>query len=802
MSDKFQLLLKQIRFPEDHDAFKEIKDGSIETVRLFKSKRQWFFVFSFPSVLSYESFALFDSLLHSSFNSLGAKASFEIRLVSTACDDSLLGDYFSYALDSLKVSHFSTYSLFSNLKVEISNNSIFVKAPEHIIKENVQDRFISLISKSLSQVGLSDVSISVVEDKEASSSLEEAYQTNKVSLQEQAESQARQALQSIIESAPAPKPVTEPSQNFAEKQSQRQASFDKAEITPMVDINSEENRVVFEGYIFDVEQRETKTGRIIINFKVTDYTSSFAMQRWVKDSDELAKFDMIKKGNWVRVRGRIENNPFTHSLTMNVQEIKEISHTPRKDLMPEGQKRVEFHAHTNMSTMDAMPTVEDLIDTAASWGHPAVAITDHANVQSFPHGYHRAKKAGIKAIFGLEANLVEDKVPIVYNSQNLELKEATYVVFDVETTGLSAVHNDLIQIAASKMHKGNIIEQFDEFIDPGHPLSAFTTELTGITDNHVKGAKPLVQVLQEFQEFCQGTVLVAHNATFDVGFMNANYERHQLPTISQPVIDTLEFARNLYPEYKRHGLGPLTKRFGVALDHHHMANYDAEATGRLLFIFIKDVFDKHGLTNLEQLNTDLVSEDSYKKSRVKHATLYVQNQTGLKNIFKLVSLSNVSYFEGVARIPRTVLDEYREGIIVGSACADGEVFDTLLSHGIDKAVEVAKYYDFIEVMPPAIYAPLIAKDLIKDEAAIEQLIRDLIEVANRLDKPVLATGNVHYINPEDAIYREIIVRALGQGAMINRPIGKGENAKPAPLPEAHFRTTNEMLDDFAFWEKT
>ena len=625
MSDKFQLLLKQIRFPEDHDAFKEIKDGSIETVKLFKSKRQWFFVFSFPSVLSYESFVLFDSLLHSSFDSLGAKASFEIRLLSTSCDDSLLGDYFSHALDGLKVSHFSIYSLFSNLKVEISNNSICVKAPAHIIKENLQDRFISLISKSLSQVGLSDVSISVLEDKEASSSIEEAYETNKVSLQEQAESQARQALQSILESAPAPRPVNEPAQNFAEKQSQRQASFDKAEITPMVDINSEENRVVFEGYIFDVEQRETKTGRIIINFKVTDYTSSFAMQRWVKDSDELAKFDMIKKGNWVRVRGRIENNPFTHSLTMNVQDIKEISHTPRKDLMPEGQKRVEFHAHTNMSTMDAMPTVEELIDTAASWGHPAVAIADHANVQSFPHGYHRAKKAGIKAIFGLEANLVEDKVPIVYNSQNLELKEATYVVFDVETTGLSAVHNDLIQIAASKMHKGNIIEQFDEFIDPGHPLSAFTTELTGITDNHVKGAKPLVQVLQEFQEFCQGTVLVAHNATFDVGFMNANYERHQLPTISQPVIDTLEFARNLYPEYKRHGLGPLTKRFGVALDHHHMANYDAEATGRLLFIFIKDVFDKHGLTNLEQLNTDLVSEDSYKKSRVKHATLYVQN---------------------------------------------------------------------------------------------------------------------------------------------------------------------------------
>ena len=801
MSDKFQLLLKQIRFPKDHKAYNEIKDGSIHSVKLSKSKRHWFFVFTFQNVLSSEGFNLFNSLLRSTFNSLGAEVSYEFILESSSCDNDLLAFYFSYALESLKVSHFSLYSLFSNLNVEFFNREILVKAPSHIFRENVQDRFIFLVSDVLSSVGLSDVKVSVLEDKDVSSSFERAYETNKVSLQEQAESQAKQALQSIIESEPVPTPRHEQSPKYTEKQSQRQASFDKVEITPMIDVNSEENRIVFEGYIFDVEQRETKTGRIIINFKVTDYTSSFAMQRWAKDSEELAKFDMIKKGNWVRVRGRIENNPYTHSLTMNVQDIKEISHTPRKDLMPEGQKRVEFHAHTNMSTMDAMPTVEELIDTAASWGHPAVAITDHANVQSFPHGYHRAKKAGIKAIFGLEANLVEDKVPIVYNSEDLELKEATYVVFDVETTGLSAVHNDLIQIAASKMHKGNIIEQFDEFIDPGYPLSAFTTELTGITDNHVKGAKPLVQVLQEFQEFCQGTVLVAHNATFDVGFMNANYERNQLPTISQPVIDTLEFARNLYPEYKRHGLGPLTKRFGVALDHHHMANYDAEATGRLLFIFIKDVFDKHGLTNLEQLNTDLVSEDSYKKSRVKHATLYVQNQTGLKNIFKLVSLSNVSYFEGVARIPRTVLDEYREGIIVGSACADGEVFDTLLSHGVEKAVEVAKYYDFIEIMPPAIYAPLIAKDLIKDESAVEQLIRDLIEVANRLDKPVLATGNVHYINPEDAIYREIIVRALGQGAMINRPIGKGENAKPAPLPDAHFRTTNEMLDDFAFLGK-
>ncbi len=586
--------------------------------------------------------------------------------------------------------------------------------------------------------------------------------------------------------------------DYKERVAKRQAGFEKATITPMIEIETEENQIVFEGMVFDVERKATRTGRHIINFKMTDYTSSFALQKWAKDGDELRKFDMIAKGAWLRVQGNIETNPFTKSLTMNVQQVKEIVHHERKDLMPEGQKRVEFHAHTNMSTMDALPTVESLIDTAAKWGHKAVAITDHANVQSFPHGYHRARKAGIKAIFGLEANIVEDKVPISYDPVDMDLHEATYVVFDVETTGLSAMNNDLIQIAASKMFKGNIVEQFDEFIDPGHALSAFTTELTGITDKHLQGAKPLVTVLKAFQDFCKDSILVAHNASFDVGFMNANYERHGLPKITQPVIDTLEFARNLYPEYKRHGLGPLTKRFQVSLDHHHMANYDAEATGRLLFIFLKDAREKHGITNLLQLNTDLVAEDSYKKARIKHATIYVQNQVGLKNMFKLVSLSNVKYFEGVPRIPRTVLDAHREGLLLGTACSDGEVFDAVLTKGIDAAVDLAKYYDFIEIMPPAIYQPLIVRELIKDQAGVEQVIRDLIEVGKRANKPVLATGNVHYLEPEEEIYREIIVRSLGQGAMINRTIGRGEGAKPAPLPKAHFRTTNEMLDEFAF----
>lgn len=802
MSDLFVKLMEQIEMPLEMRTSSAFSTADIIEVKVHSVSRLWEFHFQMAEILPIAIYKELDYRLKTTFEQADIKAVFDIKAESVDYSDDLLQAYYQEAFEHAPCNGASFKSTFSKLKIRYEDGKLQIATPQFVNNDHFRKNHIPNLAKQMEAFGFSPIEIEMVPDEEMTQVLKENFTSSRKALLEKAVQETLEAQKSLEAMQPPAEEVTsKPVFDYKERVAQRQAGFEKAEITPMIEIETEENRIVFEGLVFDVERKTTRTGRHIINFKMTDYTSSFAMQKWAKDDDELRKYDLVAKGAWLRVQGNIENNPFTKSLTMNVQQIKEIVHHERKDLMPEGQKRVELHAHTNMSTMDALPTVETLIDTAAKWGHPAIAITDHANVQSFPHGYHRARKAGIKAIFGLEANIVEDKVPISYQPVSMDLHEATYVVFDVETTGLSAMNNDLIQIAASKMYKGNIIEQFDEFIDPGHPLSAFTTELTGITDNHLIGAKPLLQVLEEFQAFCHDTVLVAHNASFDIGFMNANYERNGLPQITQPVIDTLEFARNLYPEYKRHGLGPLTKRFQVSLEHHHMANYDAEATGRLLFIFLKEAREKHGVTDLLDLNIKLVAEDSYKKARIKHATIYVQNQTGLKNIFKLVSLSNVKYFEGVPRIPRTVLDQYRDGLLLGSACSEGEVFDAVLTKGVDAATEVAKYYDFIEIMPPAIYQPLIAKELIKDQEGVQQTILDLIEVGRRLNKPVIATGNVHYIEPEDEIYREIIVRSLGQGAMINRPIGRGEAAQPAPLPKAHFRTTNEMLDEFAFLGK-
>ena len=798
MSTTFEILMNQLGIPAEirnHEAFSR---AEIEQVIVHKQSNIWEFRFVFENILPFELFLALKKGLKEEFSKTGNQATFEIKTKDQDFSRELLQAYYREAFSAGPCSSQGFRTMYQDFQVRFENDQLIIEASEAADTEHFRKNHLPNLSKQLELFGFPKFTCHLEKNEDLTKEEQEAFHSENQMIVQAANDETLRAMEQLEQMAPPPPVEDKPVFDFQAKKAAAKPKLDKAEVTPMIEVNTEENRLVFEGVVFDVEHKVTRTGRVLINFKMTDYTSSFSMQKWVRNEEEAQKFDIIKKNSWLRVRGNVEVNNFTRDLTMNVQDVQEVVHYERKDLMPEGEYRVEFHAHTNMSTMDALPEVEEIVGTAAKWGHKAVAITDHGNVQSFPHGYKAAKKAGIQLIYGMEANIVEDRVPIVYNEVEMDLSEATYVVFDVETTGLSAIYNDLIQVAASKMYKGNIIAEFDEFINPGHPLSAFTTELTGITDDHVKNAKPLIQVLKEFQEFCKDTVLVAHNASFDVGFMNANYERHGLPKITQPVIDTLEFARNLYPEYKRHGLGPLTKRFGVALEHHHMANYDAEATGRLLFIFIKEVAEKHGVTDLARLNLDLISPDSYKKARVKHATIYVKNQVGLKNIFKLVSLSNTQYFEGVPRIPRTVLDAHREGLILGSACTEGEVFDAVVSQGVDAAVEVAKYYDFIEVMPPAIYAPLIAKEQVKDMEELQTIIKSLIEVGDRLGKPVLATGNVHYIEPEDEIYREIIVRSLGQGAMINRTIGHGEAAQPAPLPKAHFRTTNEMLDEFAF----
>ena len=559
------------------------------------------------------------------------------------------------------------------------------------------------------------------------------------------------------------------------------------EITPIETIQEEERRITIEGYVFDAEVRELRSGRSIMTLKVTDYTDSIIVKMFSRDKEDAERMKHMKKGMWVRARGSIQNDTYIRDLVMMAQDIMQISVTLRQDQAPEGERRIELHAHTKMSQMDSVSSASDIIEQAAKWGHKAVAITDTANVQAFPEAFNAGKKNGIKVLFGMEANLVDDGVPIAYEATHRHLASETYIVFDVETTGLSSAYDTIIELAAVRLKDGEIVDTFESFANPHHPLSETTTRLTGITDDMVQDAPEVGDMIAKFVEFCEDAILVAHNANFDMGFFYAACQTAGVEVPKYSYIDTVEMARYLYPDMRNHRLDTLAKRFDIELTQHHRAIYDTEATAYLFVKFLKDAMDR-GIEYLDQLNDQVGKGDSYKRSRPTSCTLLVQNDIGLKNLFKLVSYSHINYFYRVPRIPRSVLIEHREGLLIGSGTDNGEVFETVMQKPLEEAERVAQFYDYLEIHPKAMYQHLVERDIIHDEWNLEDIMRRFVKLSKRVNLPLCATGNVRYVQPTDAKYREVLIRSQGGANPLNR----------SELPEAHFRTTDEMLKEFEF----
>ncbi|WP_313349940.1 PolC-type DNA polymerase III, partial [Exiguobacterium sp.] len=424
---------------------------------------------------------------------------------------------------------------------------------------------------------------------------------------------------------------------------------------------------------------------------------------------------------------------------------------------------------------------------AAKWGHPAVAITDHAGAQSFPDAYYAGKKNDIKVLYGIEANVVNDGVQVAYHPVERNLDDATFVVFDVETTGLSAMYNKIIELAAVKIHDGDIIDKFEAFADPKHLLSATTIDLTGITDDMVRGKPDPEQVVKEFMDWVGDSILVAHNASFDIGFLNATLRSGGHDESVLPVIDTLELARVLMPTLKNHRLNTLAKRFDIELTQHHRAIYDAEATGYLMVKLLQMADEMFNMKTHASLNREMGKDIS--RARPYHATVYAKNRTGLKNLYQLISIAHTKHVHRVVRTPRSQLIAHRDGLIIGSACDNGEVFDAALNKSDEDLAKVMQFYDFIEIQPPAMYGHLIEREIVQNELELRELIKKIIRVAEEHDILPVATGNVHYLDQHDATYREILIRTQGGANMLNMR---------KQLPPAHFRTTKEMMDDFKF----
>ncbi|MGD7008376.1 PolC-type DNA polymerase III [Metabacillus sp. 84] len=773
---RFQLLLQQLELTDDR-IVPYFEHAAIAKLTVHKKQKRWHFDFELSSILPFEVYQLFQAGLTKAFAHI-ASISFSIKTQHAEARESLLQDYWMASLEDIDGISPPVLSLLSEQVPKLQGNKLIISTRNDTEAATIKRKYTSMIQESLQAFGFPLLQL----DAEVTFSEADLKKFNEQKLQEDQE----RAMLALTEM-----------QKKEEEEADQVPSGpvvigyqikDDEEIRPMDTIEDEERRTVIQGYVFDAETKELRSGRTLATIKITDYTSSMLVKMFARDKEDAALLNAIKKGMWVKARGSVQNDTFVRDLVMIANDINEVKPKVRLDTSPEDEKRVELHLHSPMSQMDAVTSFSRLAEQAKKWGHKAIAITDHAVAQSFPEAYSAGKKHGLKILYGIEANLVDDGVPIAYNDARRHLEEAVYVVFDVETTGLSAVYDTIIELAAVKIKNGEIVDRFESFANPHHPLSATTIDLTGITDDMVKNAPEVKEVIARFKDWIGDDVLVAHNASFDMGFLNAGYTRLLgEEKAANPVIDTLELGRFLYPDLKSHRLNTLCKKFDIELTQHHRAIYDAEATGYLLLKMLKDSFEK-GIQYHDELNNNMGQGNAFQRSRPYHATLLAANDTGLKNLFKLVSLSHIQYFYRVPRIPRSVLQKHREGLIIGSGCDKGEVFEGMMQKSPEEVEETAKFYDYLEIQPPEVYQHLIQLEYVKDRDALFEIMTNIADLGKKLGKPVAATGNVHYLNPEDRIYRKILVSSQG-GA---NPLNRYEH------PNVHFRTTNEMLDCFSF----
>lgn len=555
---------------------------------------------------------------------------------------------------------------------------------------------------------------------------------------------------------------------------------------PPVDIDEitqDTGRVTIQGSIFNVESKTLNNGKTIITFNITDYTNSITVKLFVKEEVNPAKLlEDISEGRFVKLKGDVQYDTYAKEQVIYPINIIEASKNTRKDNALE--KRVELHAHTTMSAMDGFCQASQLVKRAKEWGHKAIAITDHGVVQAFPEAYETAKKLGIKVLYGVEGYYVNDGVPIVYNSRSLSLNEEI-VVFDIETTGLSPANDRITEIGAVKLKAGQIIGSFSTLINPEIDIPYNITQLTGITNDMVADQRTIKDVMPEFISFIGNCPLVAHNAMFDWGFIRS--KAFELGSdLTNTVIDTLQLSRTLLTSLKKYKLNIICEYLGIKLENHHRAVHDAEATAQMFLKLIEMLKDRN-IENIDQINSIISSQEiNFKKAESHHIILLVKNKTGLKNLYKLISESHLNYFYKKPRILKSLLMQYREGLIIGSACEAGEIYKNILN-GVDENILInnAKFYDYLEIQPNGNNEFLTRSGRVNGAKGLENINLKIVQLAEKLNKPYVATGDVHFLDPEDEVFRRIIMGAQGFS----------DADEQAPL---YLKTTEEMLDEFSY----
>ncbi len=575
-----------------------------------------------------------------------------------------------------------------------------------------------------------------------------------------------------------------------------------SEIVSIASVNENSGRITVSGRVFDADEREikTKTGKEmhIVTFDIADATSAMTVKVFVDKGEDDSKFNTLfppikkslkKGGLYLVCRGTVKYDDYAKEAVLFANDIAEIESPPvRKDNAE--VKRVELHMHTQMSQMDAVSSAESLIDRAVYWGHKAIAITDHGVVQAYPNAMHASdNNEKIKVIYGVEGYLVDDTKQIAYDITE-QTTDSPFVVFDIESTGLDKNTCKVIEIGAVKIHKGKIIDRWSTFVNPGVKIPRLITDLTSITDSMVKDAKPFDEQIDDFIKFCDGSVMVAHNANFDMGFMKKESENCGR-NFDFPYLDTMMLARCMYKKLPNHKLDTLCKHLNVINAHHHRAVDDAEATAQV-FIKMLDELKSKDMCELSTYNQAFDIRTASSKTKAFHIILLAKSEQGIRNIYEMVSQSHLKYFMRTPRIPKSLLTEKREGIIVGSACEAGELITAMVDGAGDETLcDIASFYDYLEIQPIGNNAYMKTSEKhpdINNDEDLRNINRRVVKIGEMLDKPVCATCDVHFLDPEGAEYRKILMHYKGFKDADNQ----------APL---YLRTTNEMLEEFSYLGK-
>ncbi len=563
-------------------------------------------------------------------------------------------------------------------------------------------------------------------------------------------------------------------------------------------LTKEERGVIFCGDSFGFDSKTTRKGdKSIVTFYVTDHDASATVKAILPVEDATALEKAIKKKMPpLMIKGNVKTDQFTQELCIEPKSIYKIKRVERMDKAPE--KRVELHLHTNMSTMDATITPQQLVDTALRWGHRAIAITDHGTVQAFPEvmnvidGINRGRKdqklppVDLKVLYGVEAYYVDDTARSVFGETDTPF-DGEYCVFDIETTGLSAYTCHITEIGAVLMRNGEVADRFQTFVDPQEPIPANITELTGITDEMVKGAPKAEEAVRAFLDFAGDRILVAHNANFDISFIRKAADDYDIP-FANTYLDTVAMSRYVNPELKRHRLDNLAEYFHLGDFNHHRASDDAEMLAMIFAKMLQKLGDE-GIRSISEMQRAMSEQSDPLKLPSYHQIILVKNQVGLKNLYKLISAGYLQFYKKHPRIPRSLLTTMREGLIIGSACEAGELFRAVLDNKPQNELErIASFYDYLEIQPLCNNRFLIEQERVRSEEELMELNRKIVRLGEKLSIPVVATCDAHFLNKEDEIYRKIMLKGMKfhDG---DRDVG------------IYLRTTEEMLEEFAYLGK-